>query len=254
LQEFGFEGKYDELVKKMKESDFENDVKHKSKKDLADKYDTSSQNTFRVLMDEKAQHVPVTVLKGKHEMYHQQLEIYGRDAEIEVKPFGLLKIVYDDGNELIPGLFETQLGQIDAFNLVSTDKQIVVDFRNGFDKCLEEVTAFYDALTKDQMMEGVVIKPNFYVPNVAPYMKVRNPNYLTIIYGYDYTTDNKYTKLMKQKSINKKVKMSIEEFNLGLKMLATKWSDITPENAEYSKLLVQFLFLEENEKDIDPRL
>jgi len=254
LQEFGFEEKYNELMKKMKESSFEDDVKHKSKKELADKYDTSSQNTFRVLMDEVGQHVPVDVLKSKHEMYHQQLEIYGRDAEIEIKPFGILKIVYDDGHEVIPGLFETQIGQIDAFGLVSTDKQVIVDFNNGFDKCLEEVTNYYDALTKDQMMEGVVIKPNFYVPNVAPFMKVRNPNYLTIIYGYDYTTDGKYTKLMKQKSINKKVKTSIEEFSLGIKMLTTKWSDINPENAEYSKLLVQFLFLEESEKDIDPRL
>ena len=37
---------------------------------------------------------------------------------------------------------------------------------------------------------------------IVPYMKVRNPSYLAIIYGYDYRFPHKYTKLMKQKNIS----------------------------------------------------
>ena len=59
---------------------------------------------------------------------------------------------------------------------------------------------------------------------------------------------------MKQKNIKKKIHASIEEFNLGTQMLQTKYSDITEENTNYAKLLIQFLFLEEKEKEIDPRL
>ena len=47
-------------------------------------------------------------------------------------------------------------------------------------------------------MEGVVIKPEEEREN-APYLKVRNPEYLSIIYGYDYRFPHKYAKLLKQK-------------------------------------------------------
>lgn len=254
LTEFGFEQKYSELLNKMTNSGFEEDQKHKSKKELSEKYDTSTLNTYRVLNDEKKQHVNINLLKDKHNTYHEQLEIFGKDGELEIKPFGILKIVYEDGHEIIPGLPDSSIGQVDIFNIVSSDKQCIIDFNQGFDKCFQEVNDYFDTLTKDQLMEGIVIKPNFYLPNFIPCMKVRNHNYLTIIYGYDYTTDNKYSRLMKQKNINKKIKTSIDEFNLGIKMLQTKYSDINENNINYCRLLVDFLFLEETEKDIDPRL
>jgi len=103
-------------------------------------------------------------------------------------------------------------------------------------------------------MEGIVIKPDLLWSNLCPFIKVRNPNYLTIIYGYDYQNEFKYQKLMKQKNIKKKMQMSINEFNLGIEMLKTKYDDITEDNVEYFKLLMKFLRFEEQEKDIDPRL
>lgn len=56
-------------------------------------------------------------------------------------------------------------------------------------------------------MEGVVIKVNKIKKqmNFAPFMKVRNPNYLSIIYNYDYIFPKKYEKLLKQKNIKNKL-------------------------------------------------
>ena len=257
LKKHGFEERYAELQNKMKDTGIDKELSVKSKKELAEKYDSSTLNTFRLLMEENRQHIHIDTLKEKHALYHQQLEIYAKETKVEeitIKPFSILKIVYDDDTELIPGILIDKIGQIEAFQIVSEDKQLVIDFDEGFDQCLQKAKEYYDALTNIELMEGVVIKPDFYLPKLAPYIKVRNPNYLTIIYGYDYTTENKYKKLMKQKNITKKIRMSIEEFDVGIQMLKTKYTDISENNVAYAKLLSNFLFLEEGEKDIDPRL
>jgi len=73
--------------------------------------------------------------------------------------------------------------------------------------CLEQAEAYYKELTVDKHMEGVVIKPERWDGAVVPYMKVRNEQYLSIIYGYDYKFPHKYRKLMKQKSITKSLEL-----------------------------------------------
>ena len=46
-------------------------------------------------------------------------------------------------------------------------------------------------LTKRDKLEGVVIKPDRITEDrVVPYMKVRNPDYLTLIYGFDYREES----------------------------------------------------------------
>ncbi|UUZ81451.1 hypothetical protein LJK88_43550 [Paenibacillus sp. P26] len=85
-------------------------------------------------------------------------------------------------------------------------------------------------------------------------MKVRNPEYLSIIYGYDYRFPHKYRKLMKQKSIGPKLRTSISEFQLGRKMLSVRFDDITPENEAYKEIAANLLFEVAKEREMDPRL
>lgn len=80
----------------------------------------------------------------------------------------------------------------------------------------------------------------------APYMKVRNPDYLTIIYGYDYRFPHKYKKLLKQKSIGQKLKTSITEYALGQEMLSFPWDSIGIENKEYKQVAANMLFEKRN--------
>ncbi|AYV76985.1 MAG: calcineurin-like phosphoesterase [Barrevirus sp.] len=256
LNKYGFEAKYSDLKSKIQQTDFEKDSHTKSKKDMIEKYGSSTYYTYSLFLEESKQHVPIDNLIEHHKIYHRQLEIYGKDSEPTIEPFGILKIVYQDGREVIPGLLVSNMSLIDMYDIVSTSHvpQLVIDFEEGFDTCLEKLTKYYQHLTQNELMEGIVLKPCFVMPSLAPFIKVRNPNYLTIIYGYDYQTNPKYTKLIKQKNITKKIKASKDEFQLGIQMLYTKFDDINENNTEYAKLLIKFLFLEESEKEIDPRL
>lgn len=82
---------------------------------------------------------------------------------------------------------------------------------------------------------------------MIPYLKVRNGEYLRLIYGYDYTDPERYQRLCKQKSITKKLNVSIREKILGEKML------ISEENDRID-LAIKLIGELRNEKDLDPRL
>jgi len=99
-------------------------------------------------------------------------------------------------------------------------------------------------------------KPQLIETNVqtsfAPMMKVRNSEYLRIIYGYDYLQKDKYSELLKNKRIGSKIKRSIFEAKLMQKLLEIPLADINVDNIDAQKLLYQFLC--EPERQIDPRL
>ncbi|ARF11914.1 calcineurin-like phosphoesterase [Klosneuvirus KNV1] len=249
LKSTGFEEEYQKLVTKMQSTTFPQEYGKKSNKELNDQYGGAVYQTYKDLTDEMKTHISVDELMEGAKLYHEQIEIYGKSQEVHIKPFNILKIIYEDETEVVP------TGQIEIFKMVSDDTQYVVDFSHGFDQCLIEASAYFDKLTTNQNMEGIVIKPDIISDvNMAPFIKVRNPNYLTIIYGADYMTEHKYNKLMKNKNIGKKIQASINENKLGLKMLETKYDDITMDNHEYIKCLVEFFGIEESEKFIDPRL
>jgi hypothetical protein len=112
----------------------------------------------------------------------------------------------------------------------------------------------FEKYTVEDKYEGVVIKPNnLMAKRVPPYMKVRNPNYLTIIYGYDHTDPDKYAKLYERKTINSKLKLSKTEWYKGLDMLRVKYHDVS--NSEAIKnLFASFILEDKKEEGIDPRL
>ena len=103
-------------------------------------------------------------------------------------------------------------------------------------------------------MEGVVIKPELWSGKTVPYMKVRNPDYLSIIYGYDYQFPHKYRKLLKQKNIKQKLRTSLSEYRLGLQMLKIPFDEISPEHQAYQEIAASLLFEVAQEREIDPRL
>ncbi|MMZ62654.1 hypothetical protein D1872_248710 [compost metagenome] len=173
--------------------------------------------------------------------------LYGQEGAVEYKPFDILKIVKKNGEEEIP-----LLGASEMFKFLSIDECIVVDFaKNNWFEVAEE---FYKNTTTVKRMEGIVIKPDTIKNGITPYMKVRNPDYLTIIYGYDYRFPRKYSKLIKQKNIGKKLKTAISEYKLGKEMLTHNLDSINENNKEYQQLVANMLFETSKEKEIDPRL
>jgi len=256
LKEYDFDEQYKKLIERMKMSEYEQDVNKLTKKQLLDKYGQTDYENYKLLYKDM-DYISVNQVEEYAKKYHEQIENYGADAEIICKPFSILKLVFNNGNDCVLGLNSNniiKLGQIDLFKLVSDDPFYIVDFNKSFEKILKESTIFFNKITIDKKMEGVVIKPDMYVESIAPFLKVRNEDYLTIVYGYDYKTNYKYNKLMNQKNIRKKLEMSIKEYKIGLEMLKTKMEDITFENNNYIQFLNEFLFAEELGRKLDPRL
>lgn len=247
LQANGFEEAFSRLAQEFTESGFEKDQFHLSKGALNEKYGLSVYQNYKHVHAVLEKHMPLSDHVNAYETYKKQLELYAEAGELEYKPFSLLKIVYEDGTENLPD-WKTS----DMYRFLSDDPFITLELSDS-DSC-EQAEQYFSTLTVDNHMEGVVIKPEVATPYTVPYMKVRNANYMSIIYGYDYRFPHKYSKLMRQKSINLKLRTSMNEYRLGQSMLSIPFADIAPDNESYKAAVANLLFEVAREKEIDPRL
>jgi len=242
LRENGFDGAFSELIFKCDESDFDKVKSTMPKKDLVEKFGHDYHN-FKCVKTERERWQPISEHEKYWKIFHEQVEIYGVGGEIHYKPFRLLKAIDTNGKEI-----KFDMNNEIQFKTFNDDEIMVFKFEtDNYNKAQE----WYDKITKDEKMEGCVIKPNDkkLEPWITPFMKVRNPNYLTIIYGYDMYFPKKFEKLFNQKYINKKVKASITEYKLGEQMLKT---DIKSD--DFKQIVANMMFENEKEKGIDPRL
>lgn len=247
MREQDFEAAFDTLVQQFEASGFEQDQHHLAKTALSDKYGTHLYQNYKHIRELRDAHVPLDRHEEAYRIYKRQLDLYAGEAELVYKPFTLLKEVLETGEELLPDGKTSEL-----YRFLSDDECLPLDLQNP--EAYGRAEQFFSRLTAENGMEGVVIKPEQERPGVVPYMKVRNPGYLSIIYGYDYFFPHKYRKLMKQKSIVSKLRTSMNEYRLGKQMLAIKLGDITPDNENYKQIAANLLFEVAKEKEIDPRL
>lgn len=167
-------------------------------------------------------------------LFKQQLNLYGSEKSMEYKAFSVLSI---NGEIQI----HHNLGWFDYINNDPVGS-IVIDPKTG----LTEATEYFNKLVFENGFEGIVIKPIMYDGTTPPYMKVRNKEYLRLVYGFDYTS--RLEELCKQKSIKHKLKLSIDEFELGIAMLNAKTDD------ERNHLISAMFGQIAKEKTLDPRL
>jgi predicted kinase len=170
-------------------------------------------------------------------VFSETLDIYAQEGRPEYSAFSILKV---DGK-----VFGDKFQIADSFDLVNQDDIVIIDLEND-KEALENAKTFFNCKTVDEKMEGLVIKPLDGTADVAPYMKVRNENYLTLVYGYDYK--NRYEALCRQKRVGGKLKVSIKEHDLALAMLT---ADNGPALTE---LVVKMISQLNEEKTLDPRL
>ncbi|MFD2611280.1 metallophosphoesterase [Paenibacillus gansuensis] len=247
LRENGFEQAVGSMVEGFRESGFEKDQFHMPKAQLSEKYGDSIYQTYKYVPDVLKTYVPLSEHEQAYAIYKKQLDLYGEDSQLEYKPFALLKLIFQDGRELLP-----DWGTSKMFQFLSEDECLVLDLHDA--ESLSKAQDYFSKLTVDEYMEGVVIKPEFADNRSVPFMKVRNPEYLSIIYGYDYKFPHKYDKLMKQKNTSQKLRTSSAEYRLGQEMLAVKHSEIEPGNEQYKEIAANLLFETAKEREIDPRL
>lgn len=247
LKHHGFEEAFQKLKTDYQESGFEKDQYHSPKDTLIEKYGGSTYQNFKNIPQISDVFVPIQEQMKALHIYKNQLELYSQEGELDYKPFSLLKLLFENGEEKIPKWKTSEM-----FKFVSDEDFLSLDLTQS--DWYTKAEAYFSLLTTEKQMEGVVIKPEMAVESMIPFMKVRNPEYLSIIYGYDYRFPHKYQKLMKQKNINKKLQKSLKEYQLGQQMLAIPFKSIHPDHESYKKVVSQFLFEVSTEREIDPRL
>jgi predicted MPP superfamily phosphohydrolase len=247
LQENGFEAAWHKLIADYDASGYEQDQHHLSKTALSEKYGSSVYQNYKHISEIRGSYVPLSEHWEAYQTYKRQLELYAEEEAMEYKPFALLKIVYEDGSEEIPSWTTSKM-----YSFLSEDEALVLDLHDP--NSLARAEAYFSKLTLENHMEGVVIKPDVWNRKTVPYMKVRNPDYLSIIYGYDYRFPHKYRKLLKQKNISQKLRASLNEYQLGMQLLTVPLGDISPEHKVYQEIAANLLFEVAQESGIDPRL
>jgi len=275
LEEHGFENILESFKKREDYQQYLEDRKNEKKDALTEKYGHTKERTFRNLYDYN--HLSLSEEMKYSNNFKSQLELHGSEsAAVDIQPFAILKVVLDDDSEF---LFENEsniamyrmvsdrpfavlnfdederLKNFKSHELAENDYHVSLNNVAGAGKSLNTSNNFYDHITRRMGMEGIVIKPEkVYTPGIAPYIKVRNEDYLTIVYGHNYKFEKKFDKLIKKKGVKKKLQTSIKEFELGMKMLRTPYNKITTDNEEYKQLLAQMIIEVEKEKQLDPRL
>lgn len=165
-------------------------------------------------------------------IFKEQLELYASVSEPIFKGFNILSI---DGH------IQKNENQENIYQLLGNSEYKVINTDD-----IDIAINYFKELTEQKKYEGIVIKPIYLQENVAPYIKVRNENYLHLIYGYDYLL--KYQKLCENKKIGKKLALSISQFNIGHQMLSCNNQE------QLLDLACQMRFEINKENEIDTRL
>jgi hypothetical protein len=232
-----------------KDCDFEKLSFKTSKKDLSDLIGSNNEKTFRCIKDYMQEFPGIDELEALTKVYSRQIELYGSDGEVHFKPCSILKEVFEDGTEK---LFFDESNE-DIYKGINSDNYLVVDVNS--DEDIELLKAFYDKTTLVDEMEGIMLKPlKVYVKGVAPSLKVRNPRYLTIVYGPDYQVESKLLKLIQRKRIKRKLEVSVKEWEIGKRLLEIPYNLISKENEHFIQAYGEMVIEERNERELDPRL
>jgi len=250
LKKTGFEDSLNDLINgTYSEIDFETISNKTSKKELIEQIGSNNERTFRCIKDFREEFISLDELQEITNVYSRQIEIFGSDGQVHFKPFSILKEVFSDGTEKL--FFEES--NSDIYASINNDEFVVIDINNEED--LLRLKEFYKNTTEIEEMEGIMLKPlKVYIKGVVPSIKVRNPRYLTIVYGPDYQINSKLNKLINRKRIKKKLELSIKEWELGKRILEIPYRLISKDNIHFIQAYGEMVLEEKFEKELDPRL
>lgn len=171
------------------------------------------------------------------EAFNTQLSIYGKHEEPYFEPFGIIAV---DGVSMLE---QNQVTTCDTFGIAYE----VFDISDP--QQVEALKMYYNTMTIDGDVEGIVVKPTVWTKGLIPYLKIRNPEYLRLVYGFDYSRN--IEKACRQKNIRNKLNISIREQNLNVDLLRASYTnDVETKHNLYKLLITEFT----KEKSLDPRL
>ncbi len=176
-----------------------------------------------------------------------QLETFGRITDISFKPFNILKYIFDDGSEVL-------VNDNSSFKLINDDPclEFSIHSDNDIENAVSQTENWFNTLTV-QNEEGIVIKPKVaFIPNIAPALKIRNDNYLVMIYGIDFL--DRLENYIDKRNIRKKIECSVNDWMINWEMLKVPYSAINTENYYLKNLVLDRILQEKTESTLDNRL
>lgn len=180
-------------------------------------------------------------------IFTEQISHFGIETDFEFKPFNILKKVYDDGKEII-------VNDNQSFKEVNNDKIMTFEIKS-MEELLNQselVTHWFNELTNNKE-EGIIVKPRkAFINGLPPGFKIRNNQYLVMIYGIDFI--NNYSANMQKRNISKKVNCSINDWAINFDLLNVKYKDIHIENYHIKNLFYDRIMGEQIESTLDKRL
>ncbi|MDR2287095.1 MAG: hypothetical protein LBE04_06435 [Prevotellaceae bacterium] len=224
---------------------FQKDSKMLTNKELSDKYPShiirqySSLAAFKVLN--------MNVYETAIQIYEQQINHFGQEGSVCFKPFNILKKVYDNENEEF-------INDNLSYNEVNDDEFLCLDIHTEdvLEQSISRVYEWFEVLSQN-MEEGIVIKPRrAFIHNLPPAFKIRNNNYLTMIYGVDF--QEQYDYYLKKRNIKRKLECSVNDWMLNWEMLKIKYKDIHEENYVLKNLIFDRIMGEKVEETLDIKL
>ena len=245
LQQSDLYAKITQIRQKPEYKAFVADAKALSSKELKDKYPNHIIRQYQSARDMKLLDLPNYAKNIS--LFKKELDIFGKEAPIYFKPFNILKEIKDDGTEVF-------VNDNLSFQQINDDEFLHYTFADeaDFEAKYPEIRAWVDKMNANEE-EGVVIKPRkAFLPAMPPAFKVRNNDYLTLIYGVDF--QDRLQEQINKRNIKGKLKCSINDWAINAKLLQTPYADIHEENYEFKNLVLDRILGEEIENQLDSRL
>lgn len=244
LQSSGLLEKLESVRESKAFTTYISDKKQLTKREFGSKHKSHIVRQYEALAAVK---IPdVTKQENSLKVFQNQINTFGNEGELHFKPFTILKVVHTSGEETI-------LNSNLTYKLVNDDAFLHVEITDSNkEEKLKEMYFFFEKLTNNNE-EGIMIKPvQNYIKNVPPCFKVRNNNYLTMIYGVNFHQD--FDHYLEKRNVKKKLEQSINGWEINQKMLQIPYKDLEEENYLMRLLLLKRINNEEIEKTLDPRL
>jgi predicted kinase len=175
-------------------------------------------------------------------IFGTELDKYSSNEAPYFMPFNILKVESED-KILYSNSEFNKFNNYELLSLLNTPLHVVN---------VNDLTEAIRVQNLYSHLEGVVVKPYYNVEGQAPYIKVRNVDYLRLVYGHDYTSI--LHKFIDKKSIKGKLRVSINEWQLGNALLNMHSSEFVESNKEYVNTLIKLMFELKKEQGLDPRL
>jgi len=180
-------------------------------------------------------------------IYEVQLKHFGQTGDIYFKPFNIYKKVFDDGSEQL-------VNDNMSYRVINDDEFLNLPTGNEeeMNRSVERIYEWFAQLEAENE-EGIVIKPRqAFIKNIPPALKIRNNQYLVMIYGVDFQTN--YDQNLQKRKISRKLECSINDWMLNWEMLNVKYTDIDKENCLLKNLVLDRIMGEQVESTLDIRL